>query len=73
MTAEMKSIFTNSGRLLKSLNLSLLPTPPPSEELTGNDICFLGPNGEYDSDKITLCADLPFGMRGIVGSWCVTC
>lgn len=57
------------GDLVRSFNLSLVTSPPPSTELTGNDVCYLGPNGENDKDNLVYCKDLPDGMRGMVGSW----
>ena len=54
---------------IKSINLSLLESPPPSTEQTGKDVCYLGPNGEDAYDSVVYCQDLPPGQRGIVGSW----
>eukprot|EP00980_Cylindrotheca_fusiformis_P012528 scaffold3079_cov119-Cylindrotheca_fusiformis.AAC.4 len=55
------------GEWLHALNPSLMESTPPFEEVTGNDVCFLGPNGETDENLITLCKDFP--MRSLVGSW----
>lgn len=55
--------------LLYSLNPRLLPNPPPAEEVSGHDICYLGPNGEDDLDHVIFCRDLQDGQRSIVGSW----
>jgi len=62
-------IIQTLARLLHSLNPRLLQSPPPEVETTGNDICYLGPNGEDDSDKVIFCRDLQEGMRSWVGSW----
>jgi len=40
---------------------------PPFEEVTGSDICFLGPHGETDENLVIFCRD--FSMRSLVGSW----
>ncbi|CAJ1947601.1 unnamed protein product [Cylindrotheca closterium] len=55
------------GRWVQSLNPSLLKHNPPFEEVTGSDICFLGPNGETDESLVIFCRD--FTMRSLVGSW----
>lgn len=57
------------GDLVKSLNPSLLASPPPSTEQTGSDVCYLGPNGEEDTNLLVYCKDLPDGQRAMVGSW----
>lgn len=58
-----------SSLFVKSMNLSLLPLPPPKDELTGQDVCFLGPLGESDENSVVYCRDLVVGQRGVVGSW----
>lgn len=57
------------GDLVKSINPSLVSSPPPSTEQTGIDVCYLGPNGEEHKDSIIYCKDLPDGQRAMVGSW----
>lgn len=57
------------AELVKSINPSLLPHPPPSTEQSGSDVCYLGPNGEEDIDFLVYCKDLPDGQRAMVGSW----
>eukprot|EP00526_Cylindrotheca_closterium_P016992 CAMPEP_0113633934 /NCGR_PEP_ID=MMETSP0017_2-20120614/17664_1 /TAXON_ID=2856 /ORGANISM="Cylindrotheca closterium" /LENGTH=317 /DNA_ID=CAMNT_0000544601 /DNA_START=101 /DNA_END=1054 /DNA_ORIENTATION=+ /assembly_acc=CAM_ASM_000147 len=55
------------GQWVHSLNPSLMEDTPPFEEVTGSDICFLGPNGENDESLVVFCRD--FTMRSLVGSW----
>lgn len=62
-------LLSLAGELVKSINPSLLSSPPPSTELTGSDVCYLGPNGENDREHIVYCKDLPEGLRAMVGSW----
>jgi hypothetical protein len=57
------------GDIVKSINPSLVSSPPPSTEQTGRDVCYLGPNGEEDQDNLIYCKDLPDGQRAMVGSW----
>ncbi|KAK1744163.1 hypothetical protein QTG54_004696 [Skeletonema marinoi] len=54
-----------AGELVKSINSSLLASPPPSTEQTGNDVCYLGPNGEDGIDHVVYCKDLPDGLRAM--------
>ena len=56
------------GRAIYSLNPSLIPTPTPIVEVTGSDICRLGPNGESDQHLVVLCRDFD-GPRSLVASW----
>ena len=49
----------------------LLALPPSVEEINDDDICYLGPNGENDLDKVIFCRQLPAEMRYTVGSWYV--
>lgn len=55
------------GRWVHSLNPSLMEDTPPFKEVTGSDVCFLGPNGESDDKLVIFCRD--FTMRSLVGSW----
>lgn len=64
-----KQLLSTAGDYTKSINLSLLPSPPPNTELSGHDVCYLGPNGEDDFRHVTYCKDLPDGQRAMVGSW----
>ncbi len=64
-----KLILERAGDYAKSINLSLLPSPPPNTELSGHDVCYLGPNGEEDFRHVTYCKNLPDGQRAMVGSW----
>lgn len=66
-SSPFDQVATALGNWFHSLNPSLMDSSPPFEELTGSDICFLGPNGETDDHLITLCKD--FTMRSLVGSW----
>ena len=52
------------GALLESIAFE---DTPPFEEVTGSDICFLGPHGETDEDLVIFCSDVT--MRSLVGSW----
>ena len=65
----MQELLEIAGNAVRAINPRLLPKPPPGEEETGHDVCFLGPSGEDDYDKVVYCADLPHGQRGIIGSW----
>ena len=65
----MNQWLQNAIDFVKSINPNLLPSPPPTIEITGNDICFLGPSGEIDGQDVVLCKDLPDGKRAIVASW----
>lgn len=62
-------LLTLAGNIFKSVNPSLISSPPPSTEESGHDVCFLGPNGEEDHQHYIYCKDLPAGQRGMVGSW----
>ncbi|KAL7534291.1 hypothetical protein ACHAXR_007904 [Thalassiosira sp. AJA248-18] len=62
-------IIELAGDIVKSINPSLLSSPPPSIEESGRDVCYLGPNGEDDHQHVIYCKDLPAGQRGMVGSW----
>ena len=64
-----KQILAIAGEYAKFINLSLLPVPPPNTELSGHDVCYLGPHGEDDFRHVTYCKDLPDGQRAMVGSW----
>lgn len=66
-SSPLYQLDTVLGSWFHSLNPSLMDSTPPFDEVTGNDICFLGPNGEIDENLITLCRD--FTMRSLVGSW----
>uniref|UniRef100_A0A7S2K6P0 Uncharacterized protein n=1 Tax=Leptocylindrus danicus TaxID=163516 RepID=A0A7S2K6P0_9STRA len=44
---------------LRSLNPSLLDHPPPCEEVTGSDLCYVD----------IQCNELPHGQRCVIGSW----
>lgn len=66
MTSRLLSL---AGDAVKSINPSLLSLPPPSTEESGQDVCYLGPNGEDDHQNVTYCEDLPEGQRAMVGSW----
>eukprot|EP00804_Cyclotella_cryptica_P002889 CCRYP_009373-RB/>CCRYP_009373-RB protein AED:0.35 eAED:0.35 QI:237/1/1/1/1/1/2/659/193 len=58
-----------AGGFIKSVNPSLLPLPPPGNEKTGSDVCYLGPHGEEAKQYLVYCKDLPEGQRAMVGSW----
>jgi hypothetical protein len=64
----MAAIISFLGEQLYALNPSLLPTPP-EQQGSDQDVCFLGPNGEEDAGSVTLCGELPDGMRPNIGSW----
>lgn len=64
----MASFLSLAGSFLNSVNPSLPSYPPPSEEVTGKDICYVSNNGSDD----VLCKDLPDGMRGSISSWYLT-
>jgi hypothetical protein len=66
----LKALTISLENCLHSLNPSLLDSTPPFEELTGKDVCFLGPNGEDSADLVTYCKDVEF--RSLVGSWYLT-
>lgn len=53
------------GNVVKSINPSLVAHPPKSLE----DVCYLGPNGETETNYLIYCKDLPDGMPAMVGSW----
>lgn len=61
----MDSIYT----LIKSINPSLLPNPPPKYEESENDLCFYGPNGEQGAEHLVYCKDLEVGRRAMLASW----
>lgn len=65
----MNPFLSRAGRLVKAVNPSMLATPPPPTEESGNDVCYLGPNGEDDPELLVYCKDLYEGQRGMVGSW----
>jgi len=65
----MQELLELAGNAVRAINPRLLPKPPPGEEETGHDVCFLGPEGEEDYDKVVYCESLPHGQRGIIGSW----
>mmetsp|Transcript_45508 Transcript_45508/g.95538 ORF Transcript_45508/g.95538 Transcript_45508/m.95538 type:complete len:329 (-) Transcript_45508:168-1154(-) len=62
-------LLSSAGTFVKSVNPSLLTSPPPSTEESGHDVCYLGPNGEDDPHHIIYCEELPEGQRAMVGSW----
>ncbi|KAL7549927.1 hypothetical protein ACHAWF_013182 [Thalassiosira exigua] len=62
-------LLSLAGDVLKSINPSLLESPPPITEESGNDVCYLGPNGEDAHHSVIFCKDLPDGLRAMVGSW----
>jgi hypothetical protein len=64
-----QQLLSLAGELVKSINSSLLASPPPSTEQTGKDVCYLGLNGEDGIDDVVYCKDLPEGLRAMVGSW----
>ena len=66
---QQHHLLSLAGEYVKSINLSLLSAPPPNTELSGHDVCYLGPNGEDDFRHVTYCKDLPDGQRAMVGSW----
>lgn len=68
MSSITQTLLTGAGKLLHSLNPSLLAMPPPTSEQSGSDVCYLGEGG---TGALVYCKDLEHGMRGIVGSWCV--
>lgn len=68
MTAA-PSLLIAAGQFVKSLNPMLVSVPPPAVEVTGKDVCYLGPNGEESADNVTYCEDLFEGQRAMVGSW----
>jgi len=53
------------GDAVKSVNPTLLSSPPPSTEESGHDVCYLG----LESFSVVYCRDLPAGQRAMVGSW----
>lgn len=57
---------------IKYMNPTLLLSPPPVEETSGKDICFLGPSGDIQQSDVILCSDLIDGHRGVVASWYVS-
>jgi hypothetical protein len=65
----MQRLLAIAGDLVKSINPSLVSSPPPSTEQTGNDVCYLGPNGDDEEKYLVYCKDLPDGQRAMVGSW----
>lgn len=65
----MQSFISYLGTKLHSLNPSLLSQPPNTNEVTENDICYYGPNGERTGGSVIFCQDLPDGKIGVVGSW----
>jgi hypothetical protein len=66
---NMQRLLAIAGDLVKSINPSLVSSPPPSTEQTGNDVCYLGPNGDDEEKYLVYCKDLPDGQRAMVGSW----
>lgn len=69
MSTITQALLTGAGKLLHSLNPSLLAMPPPTSEQSGSDVCYLGEGG---TGALVYCKDLEHGMRGIVGSWYLT-
>lgn len=69
MSSITQALLTGAGKLLHSLNPSLLAMPPPTSEQSGSDVCYLGEGG---TGALVYCKDLEHGMRGIVGSWYLT-
>jgi len=67
----MTKTIETLAALLHSLNPRLLRYPPPAIEVTGHDICYLGPNGEDDLDQVIFCRDLQDDQRPTIGSWYV--
>jgi len=65
----MTKTIETLAALLHSLNPRLLRYPPPAIEVTGHDICYLGPNGEDDLDQVIFCRDLQDDQRPTIGSW----
>ena len=65
-TTFSASLLTYLAEALRSLNLSLVDSPPPGTEQTGHDVCFLGPN------EIIHCRDLEDGKRFSIGSWYIS-
>ena len=61
LNTDADTILSEAAKWLLRLNPTLLQNPPPITESSGNDICY--------QDPIVYCKDLPFGMRGVVGSW----
>ena len=66
---EMDTMISYIGNLFFQLNPSLMELPPSAEEITGEDVCFWGTNGERTSSMITYCRDLPEGKRALLASW----
>jgi len=62
-------LLSLAGDLVRSINPTLLDSPPPSIEKSGQDVCYLGPNGEDSHDLVVYCRDLMEGHRAMVGSW----
>ena len=62
-TVPEPAMLDTVASLLKSVNPSLRDGPPSLDN--GDEVCYLGPNGEQD----ILCRDLPFDMLGSIGSW----
>ena len=54
---------------VRSINPTLLSSPPPAIETSGRDICFLGPSGDIDNEDAILCGDLAEGKRSQIASW----
>ncbi|KAL3775758.1 hypothetical protein ACHAW5_005328 [Stephanodiscus triporus] len=62
-------LLSLAGDVVRSINPSLLDSPPPSIERSGHDVCYLGPNGEDSHDLVVYCRELMEGHRAMVGSW----
>ena len=59
----LRLTLTGAGNAIRSVNPSLLSYPPHYTEETGFDICYRGPSGEGDADKVVFCNSLPNEMR----------
>mmetsp|Transcript_45372 Transcript_45372/g.55052 ORF Transcript_45372/g.55052 Transcript_45372/m.55052 type:complete len:335 (-) Transcript_45372:120-1124(-) len=64
------SFLVKTGIWVKSINKSLLDAPPPCVEQSGNDVCYLGPDG--DTSNVVYCKDLEPGKRCMVASWYIS-
>lgn len=54
---------------IESINPTLLSSPPPCQEITGKDVCFLGPSGDIQNNDTVLCSHLIEGHRCVVATW----
>ena len=69
MTMLTMSLRAMVGNAIRSINPTLLDSPPPTIEQSGHDICYLGPNGESSTEHVVYCKDLMEGHRAMVASW----